>query len=265
MRRRTALFTGLLQSLHRGVVVSMAIVLCTAICSFGQPDVPSRVLFVGNSYTFFGNLPQQVALLAKSQEIDLETRQSTGGGLNLGHHWRGSDEVRTRKLIARGKFDAVVLQDQSMRAIEVPDSLQYFGALFAKEIRANGATPYLYLTWSRKWDPPAQKTITDQFTKLAEDVGAVVVPVGPAWHKALAMHPDLPLYADDGSHPSPLGTYLTACVFYGVFTGKSPVGLPNYLKTTDKDGEKLYLTIQSNENAKLCQEAAQATILEFGQ
>lgn len=34
------------------------------------------------------------------------------------------------------------------------------------------------------------------------------------------------LYADDAFHPSLLGSYLAACVFFAVVTGKSPVGSP---------------------------------------
>lgn len=37
----------------------------------------------------------------------------------------------------------------------------------------------------------------------------------------------------------------TTEVFYGSFTKKSPVGLPNRLICQGKDGEKIYLNIQS--------------------
>lgn len=33
------------------------------------------------------------------------------------------------------------------------------------------------------------------------------------------------LWQDDGSHPTVAGTYLAACVFYGVIFGESPRGL----------------------------------------
>jgi MYXO-CTERM domain-containing protein len=33
------------------------------------------------------------------------------------------------------------------------------------------------------------------------------------------------LYVQDGSHPSPHGTYLAACIAYATVTGQSPVGL----------------------------------------
>ena len=71
------------------------------------------------------------------------------------------------------------------------------------------------------------------------------------------------LFDPDGSHPSPLGTYLNACVFFNILTGESPVGLPNRLITTDKDGEKLYLTIQSKEEAAICQKVAEQVVKAY--
>ena len=82
--------------------------------------------------------------------------------------------------------------------------------------------------------------------------------------RARELRPDLNLYDPDQSHPSPTGTYLSACVFFGVLTGKSPVGLPDRLITMDKDGETLYLNILPPQDAKFCQEVA-AEILKHQQ
>lgn len=221
-----------------------------------QPAPPQRVLFVGNSYTYFWNLPQTVAEMAAEKEIKLVTRQSTTGGSNLGHHWRSERELMTVDMIKTGDYDAVVLQDHSMRAIAEPDSLLYYGNLLNELAQSSGAQAYVYMTWSREWDPYMQEEITAQYTALAEKSDAQVVPVGLAWQRARELRPGLPLYDPDGSHPSPLGTYLTACVFFGALTGESPVGLPHRLITTDEHGEKLYLTIQSPQDASFCQKVA---------
>lgn len=225
-----------------------------------QPAIPQKVLFIGNSYTYFWNLPQVVAEMATEKDLPLTTRQSTSGGTNLGQHWRGERQLRSKPLIEQGNFDAVVLQDFSMQAVDHPDSMLYYGALFGELIKSKGAQPYVYMTWSREWDPYTQAAITEKYRELAAKIKARVVPVGLAWQRAHELRPDLPLFFDDGSHPSPLGTYLSACVFFGVLTNQSPVGLPNRLGTTDKDGETLYLSIQSAENALFCQKVAEEII-----
>lgn len=229
-----------------------------------QSAVPQKVLFIGNSYTYFWNLPQVVAEMAAEKELDLITRQSTSGGTNLGQHWRGERGLQSVPLVEQGSFDAVVIQDHSLRAVEAPDSLIFYGTLFGDLIKQKGAKAYVYMTWARQWDPYTQAAITEKYSELAEKINARVVPVGPAWQRARELRPDLPLYFDDGSHPSTLGTYLTACVFFGVLTGQSPVGLPNRLVTTDKDGDPLYLSIQSPENALFCQKVAEEIITKMG-
>lgn len=244
------------------------LLLCFLLCALSsvliaQDQNPSKVLFVGNSYTYFWNLPQTVAGMAHAQEIQLSTAQSTSGGTNLGQHFRGERELQSVSLIESGQFDAVVLQDHSRRSIDAPDSLLYFGTRLAEKIKASGAQVYLYLTWAREWDPYMQDPIVREYTRLAEASGARIVPVGLAWQRARQLRPGFPLYDDDGSHPSPLGTYLSACVFYGAFTGQSPIGLPHRIITTDKDGEKLYLNIQSEENALFCQKVADEILQSF--
>ncbi|MEL6672244.1 MAG: hypothetical protein AAFR61_08620 [Bacteroidota bacterium] len=221
-----------------------------------QEAAPQKVLFVGNSYTYFWNLPQNVAAMLESRGKSWVVRQSTAGGVNLGQHWRGEKGLATGSLIDEGDFDLVVLQDHSKRAIDFPDSLQLFGQRWGKRIQQAGAQVCMYMTWARAWDPAMQEPISKGYLQLGRDLQARVAPVGQVWQKALAAKPDLVLYDEDGSHPSPLGTYLTACVFFSILTGESPVGLPHRLITEDKDGEKLYLNIQSRETAAFCQKVA---------
>ena len=83
------------------------------------------------------------------------------------------------------------------------------------------------------------------------------MPVGLAWQRARELRPLIPLYDTDQIHPSPLGTYLTACVFYGALTKKSPVGLPPRLTYEDSHGQKIYLNLQSEGDALFCQHVAE--------
>jgi hypothetical protein len=228
-----------------------------------QTDNTKNVLFVGNSYTYFWNLPQVVAQMAEERDLAITTQQSTSGGTNLGQHWRGAKALKSVNLIKEGDFDIVVLQDHSRQALDAPDSLLHYGTLLGDLAKASGAQPYVYLTWARQWDPSMQKAITKEYKALAKKINAKVVPVGLAWEKARQINPHFPLYDQDQSHPSSLGTYLTACVFFAVITEQSPVGLPNRLVTTDKNGEKLYLTIQSAADALFCQKIAEEVVAEM--
>ena len=233
------------------------------VTSLTGQEIPEKVLIVGNSYTYFWNLPQHVSLMAESEELIIHTYQSTAGGSHWGHHWRGERNLNTIDLIKEGDYDAIVLQNHSMSSFERKDSLMHYGKLFSQLIKSKGASIYLYQTWAREWDPYMQSNITEVYNELGEKINAQVVPVGLAWQKARQLRPDINLYDADGSHPSALGTYLTACVFYGVLTKRSPVGLPGRLLSKDSNGEKLYINIQSNGDVLFCQKVAEEIINEY--
>lgn len=240
----------------RQLLLTIGLLLATASVGWGQNEQGPSVLFVGNSYTYFWNLPQTVEAMGEAMEVPLVARQSTSGGVNLGQHWRGEKELESQALIQTGQFDMVILQDHSMRAIEAPDSLLHYGQLFGQLAREHDTSPYVYMTWARQWDPYMQAPIAEKYTELAKELEAELIPVGKAWERARTLRPDLPLFDPDGSHPSPTGTYLTACVIFGKLTGVSPVGIPHRITTTDRNGEKLYLNIQSKTDALFCQKVA---------
>lgn len=234
-----------------------------AVPAYAQEQSPQKILFVGNSYTYYWNLPQQVALLAGSKGISMTTRQSTSGGVNLGLHLEGKRNLKTLQLIEAESFDAVVLQDYSIRPVLEADSTLYYGKLLAEAAQSKGARIYLYLTWARENNPLMQQHLDETYLQLAKAISATIVPVGPAWQLALQQRPGIRLFEPDGSHPSPLGSYLSACVFYGILTGRSPLGLPNQLLTTDREGEPLYLNIVHPDDALFCQLVAAEAIRNF--
>ncbi len=77
-----------------------------------QPK-PLRVLFIGNSYTYFNNLPELLRAVAASQKDGprIETEGSLSGGKSLQWHWENS---RALEAIRRGGWDFVVLQEHSL-------------------------------------------------------------------------------------------------------------------------------------------------------
>ena len=68
------------------------------------------VLFVGNSYTFYNDVPDQVAALALEAGRPITTETVAEGGAHFALHWDGTG---ARARIERGGIDVLVLQDQS--------------------------------------------------------------------------------------------------------------------------------------------------------
>ena len=237
---------------------------------------PTRVLFIGNSYTYYNNLPSMLAELALGEGKPLVTRMVAPGG------WRLRDHLEAEAVQALGaeKWDFVVLQEQStLGATLYVDGQTRVGtdAVFqpaAKEwierIRAAGAQPVLYLTWPRRHAPQDQETLTRAVLHAAGKE-ARVAPAGPAWALARARLPALELYDDDGSHPSPAGTYLAACALYATLFETSPVGLPETVlgvpvdlsTARERAGERATLVALDSAQARTLQECAWKAVEEL--
>lgn len=194
-------------------------------------DAPIRILFIGNSYTDANNLPEMLGILAAGTEPPLVVETELVGGARLKTHWENGKAVEK---IRSGKWDFVVLQEQSQTPLRHFGRDMFFypyARKFAQVIREQNAIPLFFMTWSRPDTPGPQQWWTDSYVGIAKELHAEVAPAGMAWEKVRTGLPNLQLYADQGGHPTRVGTYLVACSFYATIYDKSPVGLPHDFKT----------------------------------
>ncbi len=192
----------------------------------------SRILFIGNSFTYVNNLPELFQGLAHSSTtpVALETVMFARPAATLQGHWSAGQAVTE---IRKGGWDYVVLHEQSSlgshsingkRAINDPALFHRFARLFHQEITAVGAKTVFWLTWAHRDYPQEQPLLTYAYMSIAKELQAIVAPVGLAWQQVLSTHPTLELYHRDGSHPRPLGSYLIASTVFATLFGRSPVG-----------------------------------------
>lgn len=200
------------------------------------------VLFVGNSFTFFNNLPHLVSSMAESQGYVIRTSQSTVGGSNLGQHWNREKETKTMDLLENQSWDIVVFNNHSSSSLDQPEEFIQYGQLFAQKVKSLGAKPVFMITWAYRSNPLMQDEITQMHERLADSTGADLVPCGPLMAEARHWRPDLGYFADD-KHPSPLASYMFALLFYRYFSGDSVLNIPDRLLSKDQYGQKLYLAI----------------------
>ncbi len=184
------------------------------------------MLFVGNSYTYFHDLPARLSALAPKGA--LQTRASTRGGAKLADHIQGEG----LSLIRAGGWDFVVLQGHSLEALQAPAAFERAAKTLTDAARDAGAVPVLFQTWPRApghevysfdWSgrsaPEMQERLLAAYTKAAN--GGRLAPVGLAW-SLLPPERMKRLYIEDGSHPSPAGTALAACVLYRTIFEREP-------------------------------------------
>jgi hypothetical protein len=209
--------------------------------SFSEP-VKTRVLFVGNSLTYVNDLPGMIFQMARSRNINMEYDMYAPGGYKLSQH--ASDPALIDK-IRRGKWNFVVLQEQSQRPSfsqhQVEAEVYPYAGKLSRLIResnpAAGIVFYMTMAWkngdaeSAKILPELgsyagmQQNIIASYTKMAQQNQGLLAPVGIAWRNVRSGRPAVNLYGDN-THPNIAGSYLAACVFYGVLFKDSPKGLP---------------------------------------
>lgn len=208
-----------------------------------------KVLFLGNSYTYFWNMPQTVQAMAIAEGYSLQAKQSTAGGTTWKQHWEGDKGLKSIDLINSGDWDVVVLQNHSMSVLNNIEQFMEYGSRLIDLVRKNGAEPVLYETWARAFNPLMLEKVSGGYMALAEKKDVQLVPVGQVWERARMLRPNINLYDPDQSHPSTVGSYLNALIFYTFLTGKPIDGISKRITDVDKDGQKLYLSIVSEEDS----------------
>lgn len=233
----------------------------------------TRVLFIGNSYTYYHSIPQLFRSMAehKYPDLNIKIKFIGHGGATLEQHWHEGlalDEIKS------GRWDFVVLQEQSMlgeeiiehgkRYVRSPDIFFTYARKFENAIRENGAEAVFYMTWARKEDPDQQKYLTYAYMNIAEETGNKIAPVGMVWD-VLQTNSLFDLYESDGSHPSVYGAYTSALMLFSVVFDTDSIGMPGRLEGYEilRGGKisvtKKVLTDLSMKEALLIQEVVSDT------
>lgn len=199
-----------------------------------QPEDTTRVLCIGNSFTYYHSCPLMLKEIAWSEGHYLDMSASLKGGRTMKHH---QSLAMTEDLVADGGYDVVFLQDQSQAAAKVGRDRKEHASLveemeaMAEKVIENspGCLPIIECTWAypgkehggfgtlKAFDAYAEKGA--RIMSKAVD-GSVISPINKAFKLAREEHPDIMLYHTDGHHQSEYGSYLKSCVNYLVLFGE---------------------------------------------
>ena len=179
------------------------------------------MLFVGNSFTYYNDLPAMVTAL--SGEV-LQCIGITKGGAYAHQYADPSHELgkRLRDGLPTGRWDWVVLQDQSFNPVGDPEDC--LAAMDALCVLTPDSRHCFYQTWAyRDGSEKLQNTgltyeqmqemLKTTYARSAHTHGGALAPVGDAFRAVKEQYPEIDLYEADSYHPNPAGTYLAACVF----------------------------------------------------
>ena len=117
-----------------------------------------RVLFIGNSHTYYNDMPHLFAQICQEKGIDTEVTMLAHGGKGWDFHL---EEPEVKFNIEHGGYDAVILQHKAhpMGDLSV---MQQCGKELIRRVQEAGARPVLYMTWTTKADgEAAQPAMSD--------------------------------------------------------------------------------------------------------
>lgn len=203
----------------------------------------TKVLFIGNSYTYRNEMPDIFEHIAISKGKNIYVESSTKGRATL---LIQSERSEVYDAIDNKKWDYVVVQGSSRDFLKDEASIRDTTLPAIEKIlraikRNNSSTRVLfYMTWGYKngYKPlplantyeKMSNTVRDGYLNLMKRYNFGVVPVGMAWKNSRLRRPDVNLYVKDGAHPSLKGSYLSACCFYAAIFNESAIGSTYYSK-----------------------------------
>lgn len=225
-------------SILKQAVITILFITFSVTASFSQ-NKKTNVLFIGNSYTGSNNLSQLFSDVSASAGDTIIGSAFSPGGQTLMNHAEPSSPSRNE--IASGKYDYVVLQEQSqLPSFPDADVMTYFyPAVRTLDSCIKAANPcgktVMYMTWGRKngdemncatWPPVCTYKGMDsmlhlRYMNVARTNKTMVSPVGNVWKYLRTNYPNLDLYEPDGSHPNINGSYTAACCFYSTIFRRS--------------------------------------------
>ncbi|MCE9538422.1 MAG: hypothetical protein K8R85_04280, partial [Bacteroidetes bacterium] len=197
-------------------------------------NAQTKVLFLGNSFTFTYDVPALFSGLASSAGISVSIDQNTQAGMAVadeqivGHVNDGTSQTK----INSQQWDYVVVQDNMGDYVNnigvIPSSCGNANVALYNMIKANNScTRIIYFAG---WGPSGGVFTGDNTSACIERVHGnmiylnngigqeIVTPIGKAWNSSLIQLPAVNLYYSDNVHPSLEGSYLAAAtIFTSIF------------------------------------------------
>lgn len=222
----------------------LAVLLFFTIYLSGQE---TKVMFLGNSYSFWNEMPAMFYQLAVANGDSLLVQGNLIGGYTLGIPGQGHlYNDASLDMIGRGIWDFVVLQEHSQFPV-IPfyrDNYTFPAANSLNEIiqaENHCAQTVFFMTWGRKYGGEQcinshcspvfvdffhmQDSLESAYMNMTLSNDAMCSPVGMCFAESIANGDPIELFDTDASHPSLAGSYLTACAFYASIFLKTPVGI----------------------------------------
>ena len=192
-----------------------------------------RVLMLGNSYTYFFDMPKILQALFDENGVDATVDSVTAGGRSLVQNIDQNDPLHKEivEKCAQNHYDALVLQEQSSNAMEYYRNFLHGVCGCVELVKADRCV--LYATWGRRegcdlldefgWTNQSMtEGLAAAYDAAAKKVGGTCAHVGKCFYEIRREYPGIELYDPDDSHPSYAGSCVAALTIYKKLIGSMP-------------------------------------------
>ena len=172
-------------------------------------EVDHRILFVGNSLTYFNDLPKLVEDQARTKGVRLGTKMLAFPNYAIVDHWRDGE---VQGLIKSKKYDFVVIQQGPSSQQEGYNMLVFAGKQYADLCRKNDVELAYFMVWPSRMYYHTFDEVIANYTAAANANNAILCPVGQEWKDHFDTSNDFSYYGPDQFHPSRKGSQVAAGV-----------------------------------------------------
>lgn len=195
-----------------------------------------RILFVGNSHTFYNNLSAMFVNIINCQGHKSDVRELANGYYTLKQYADTDNQggALLDQTLEKLNWDFVILQENTSKALSSVAEEEMFppSRILDEKIRAAGGQSAFLMTWAPKDGmkmgmkkqnrETVQSDLASTYLTISQELDALIIPAGVGFMRSTQENPDIDLWDADGYHPSSAGSYLTACILYSVIYQESP-------------------------------------------
>ncbi len=174
-------------------------------------DSAKRILFVGNSLTYFNNLPGVVVRIGKSKGVEIDAQMLALPNYALEDHW---NDGHLQNLIATKKYHFVVVQQGPSSQMDGRIMLLDYGARIKNICAPHNTKLAFFMVWPAFSNFHTFDGVIANYTEAATATNSLLCPVGKLWKAYFLATNDYSYYGPDMFHPSKEGTENAAQIIY---------------------------------------------------
>ena len=243
-------------------------------CSTSASEIPSeesefpftlineKILFIGNSFTFYWNLPSQVEKMSIERGLNWEVTHFTVPSARLKDHWNNPD---LKSILESETFDHVIIQEHSTNILTAEQGNPKFYFDQITSLIPDSTSIHFFSTWMY----PSMEDlninneeypIEESIKQIIDGTTATIIPVGRAFKLFQERYPQLDILMEDNKHPNPNGSYLASCIIFSHISSETSLNLSKRYKGKDSKGVDIYYSIVEDEVLTLLQQISDEVI-----